>query len=218
MGRTDLSYSQFSRKQLDTHVSPLQNMNWGALNEIIWIHAIKMDFSLHRQGWAVKTPPLRIFQMTQVYMGSRAETTNWWESFLRVTEILINHIQLMQPDRSSWMQDWMSPRKHPVCHTVGGCPSRNSTAATAGNWIPGSSRPGLIQHSHSNLLTESDTALVHPNCSHLNSSPTVLSNCSLKCTDAEFTCFHGRAHLLFHFVEQPALCYYLTWEGTSAPS
>lgn len=56
----------------------------------------------------------------QVYMGSRAETTNWWKSFLRVTEILISHIQLMQPDRKSWMKDWMSPRKHPVCHIMNG--------------------------------------------------------------------------------------------------
>lgn len=68
-------------------------------------------------------------------MGSRAETTNWWKSFLRVTGILISHIQLMQPDRS-WMQDWMSPTKHPVCHIMAGCPSRNSSAATARNWIP----------------------------------------------------------------------------------
>lgn len=88
----------------------------------------------------MKTPCLRIFQMEEVYLSSRAESTNWWKSFLRVTEILISYIQLMQPDRRSWLRDWMSPRKHPVCHIMGGCPSRNPSAATAGNWIPGSIR------------------------------------------------------------------------------
>lgn len=155
--------------------------------------------------------------MTQVY---KAETTTWWKGFLRVTEILISHIQLMQPDRS-WMQDWMSPRKHPACHTMGGCPSRNSSAATAGkNWIPGSwSDPAQPLWAP---LGVKHCCCVHPNCSHLNSSPTAWSNCSLtghRCRIHLFSsCFHRRAHLFFHSVEQPALCYYLTWQGTSAPS
>lgn len=100
--------------------------------------------------------------MTQVYKGLRAESTNWWKSFLGVAKILISHIQLIQPGRRSWMQDWMSPRKPPVCQAMGGCPSRNPSAATAGNWIqtPAGFDPALTQHSHSDLLMESDTAAV----------------------------------------------------------
>lgn len=51
--------------------------------------------------------------------------------------IRINHIQLMQPDSWSWMWDWKSTRKHPVCHVMGGCLSRYPFTATAGNWILG---------------------------------------------------------------------------------
>lgn len=137
-------------------------MNWGALSEIIWIQVIKMDFHYRDKLWKCLASESSKWQNR-----SRAEPTNWWKSFLRVTEILISHMQLMQPDRRSWVQDWMSPREHPVCQITGGCPSRNSSAATAGAWIPGSI--GICSDPAQPL--QSPHGVTHSCCAHPNCSP-----------------------------------------------
>lgn len=128
---------------------------------------------------------------------------------------VINHTQLTQLYFWSRMQDWKSTRKCPICQVTGGCLSRHSLWPLLETGSRARSVFGLTQCSHSSVLVKIQHCYkAHSNCSHLNSSYTILSHqYALRTQVQKSLTSMERAHL-FHFGEQPALrlLLWLNWE------
>lgn len=141
---------------------------------------------------------------------------------------VINHTPLTQLYFWSQMQDWQSTRKCPICQVTGGCLSRHSLWPLLETGSRARSVFGLTQCSHSGVLVKIRHCYkAHSNCSHLNSSYTILNHEYTQRTQVQKSLTFMEEHVFSILVSSQhygCCCgwtgnfHELSWPGTSAPS
>lgn len=141
---------------------------------------------------------------------------------------VINHTPLTQLYFWSQMQDWQSTRKCPICQVTGGCLSRHSLWPLLETGSRARSVFGLTQCSHSGVLVKIRHCYkAHSNCSHLNSSYTILRHQYTQRTQVQKSLTFMEEHIFSILVSSQhySCCcgwtgnfHELSWPGTSAPS